>query len=1586
MRQKILLLLTILFTLLSGALSVEQTHSAETSNFTTLRAVDSGTFNEYRYKITKEFFVLQSTFEIDKVIDEGAANKILNYAKTWYNYLPDNLTNENNYNRLVIALSKWIKYPTNDVNYEGIKGALQTYLLDSDIQEVTWTIEADPVVWNAPLVTTLRARVNDPSGSQATSTTYAWWMDVAGKRKVIGTKPSLSYTFTQEWNYIVFLDVKSSHRNTKWNIDVLPYSWQIGIKVEEKIASVIFRISGEKLPSNDEIKFSPEEASYWLIFDATSSVPSTWTKFLETSWDFGNGVTKSYTGWPRIERVIYSREWEYDAVLRLKTNQLNTIVKNFRVLVHKPIASITTSQDEWYIGDKFVFKAVSHGTQSSLSYIWEVIDLDADNILIKKTGNVFNYSFKDKWRYSIKLKITDAAGNFDVDTADIYINSRPPIASFRASIPMSNKPNQVYLDASSSFDADFSDDGKLKYSWTIDGQEVNLENPNDSGSTGFYTFSTIWEHSVILQVEDLDEITAIQKDSVNITSTLSLDFESFPRVIQREGSIKLVANSPDARFYEWDFGDGQAKAWADSTLTHSYSRSWVFAVKLTVRWDDNKSNSYSKLVYVWDSKNPVSVIGMSKKAWFEFPIEEGVCEWNDAYIVSRQDNITFTSNESINTDWLAAGLTTSWKIDQDKYSSEPSRTITFDELGCTPVKLTVKSISDKTTDAQTIWVKVKNIKPTLTALSIAPVDINSDPVIVNLTAVWAKDEDWVIQSYLWFYTTDADDAPQDFRVTKTPTTNFVLPKIPGSYYFWVVLKDNNEEKTSSEDVIGRNSITLVWDNVNTPIVELSVSDSSTLIGDEIVFSTTAENVLWRSIETASKFSWDFDGDWFYDMETDAWSTTYTYKKSWTFYPKVKVKHKGFSNTRTLTVNVANKLVSDFSYISIWNKYVFLDQSQWVIDNVKWDLWDWTNKQNESNFVHTYDDKKSVHSVELTVAEGTKTKKSTQDVTRDLRNIVAARKDGLNVFSHPSVDKDWTITIDEETSIFMYLGDSRWDHTYYGIDYDIDIDSDINASKDDDIDNLNNSSYKSGDPEEIILNDRREQTIRLFLLDWDLNTLDSKDIKIVKTYIVEQEEIDPSTIAFEWVSESARIKIEKLKIMISELEGETRIKWMKYIQKLQDNWDDDMEKTKTILEFEGFLWESWAETTGDIIDLLESLLVEWESEGSEKLIAFNALKALTPGWIECLVEEWTCSELMIEKLESIKNSSDVDFNIATWKEILEVIALDKSMETKDKLDFKAILQVLVYSGLGNVPEEIVKDVEKEDEENPAVSQSPDDGSLLAFLKSIGWWAAGIVGFIIFLMIIFWTLDFLKNRKSWESFEDFVDDKTWDDILWEISETKTDPLAMDEVADPITTEEVKTNKIVEEVPKSNDVVPDWLGNTESTATVDSGLELGNDNKADTFDFWASDDGIKDPFANSPEVIPEKVEEVIPEVIPEPIEDDPFDLDEDTKVSDETPDWLKDSFTENTENTEEKTWIETTDDKIDVVPVEELKVADEKTSIITTPTDNSFDLDIDTKVSDDTPDWLKDSLTDKLPKKADISIPEESIQKNQSKKKLF
>jgi hypothetical protein len=49
--------------------------------------------------------------------------------------------------------------------------------------------------------------------------------------------------------------------------------------------------------------------------------------------------------------------------------------------------------------------------------------------------------------------------------------------------------------------------------------------------------------------------------------------------------------------------------------------------------------------------------------------------------------------------------------------------------------MTVKSERDKRTNASEIWVKVENMKPTISALKIAPIDLNTDPVIVNVSAL-----------------------------------------------------------------------------------------------------------------------------------------------------------------------------------------------------------------------------------------------------------------------------------------------------------------------------------------------------------------------------------------------------------------------------------------------------------------------------------------------------------------------------------------------------------------------------------------------------------------------------------------------------------------------------------------------------------------------------------------------------------------------------------------------------------------------------------------------------------------------------------
>jgi len=125
---------------------------------------------------------------------------------------------------------------------------------------------------------------------------------------------------------------------------------------------------------------------------------------------------------------------------------------------------------------------------------------------------------------------------------------------------------------------------------------------------------------------------------------------------------------------------------------------------------------------------------------------------------------------------------------------------------------------------------VENIPPVLNSLNVEVVNAQTDPVVVNVSAVGAKDLDGVIQSYLWYYYTDVDNEPQDFRSTSQGSTTFVLPKITGNYYFVLIMKDSNEARITSDDATGSKFFTtLAGDNINTPLIEFYVNDSSVII-------------------------------------------------------------------------------------------------------------------------------------------------------------------------------------------------------------------------------------------------------------------------------------------------------------------------------------------------------------------------------------------------------------------------------------------------------------------------------------------------------------------------------------------------------------------------------------------------------------------------------------------------------------------------------------------------------------------------------------------------------------------------------------
>lgn len=1523
-------------------------------DFTVFRDIDRQTFNEYRYLMVQEIMALRQYFELNWEISQTNAQSLIRYAETGYNYLKDDLVNKWYFNELDTALKRWIQDPDSRANYNDIIETLDNYIFDVKIEQLVWSIRANPQAWNAPLITTFRSDIKDPSGTTIPNWNYSWWIDEGWTRRVIWTWPSINYTFPEEWNFTVFLDVRSNHRNSKWYTDVLPYSDKIVVEVREKIASVILKVNGVNIWNNEEIKFTPDDAGWWLIVDATSSTPTSGTKFKRTVWDFWNGIKKDYDGSPKMERVVYWKEWNYDMTLELTTNENKTVKKALRINIHDPIATINSNKDDWFIGDTFNFSTRSSIADKNLTFTWRIIDILWDKEIYTTNSKSFKYEFQNKWRYNVQLNVKDVTWRNDVDTKIIYINSRPPIADFTFTIPDRSKPNRVLLNGSKSYDLDVSDKWKLRYAWIIEWERVVIDNIDEVWAIWYYTFTSIWEKDVVLEVTDTDNLKWTVTKKVKIDSILSVDFTALPRIITRWDKINFSAISPEARYFEWDFGD---KFWDVTTsplASNTFEVAWKYNVKLRVTDDKEKTNEITKSIFVAPSDKPYAFIDIWFWATQEPEFDESACDtW--AYVVDRTQSVNLRWDESINTRWESRWLSYTWKIWVNKFFREKNTTYKFDELGCFPIKLTVKDDTTGATHATDTNIIVKNLLPTLSVIDLAIEDETKDPMIVKATAMGASDLDGVIQSYLWYFYTDGDRDPQWFRITSINQTTFVIPKISGTYYFVVVMEDNNWSKFSSEDLDSSSfSIRMTWDNADTPLIDLKVDKSNILIWENITFRASVKNILGQDITSSAEFAWDFDGDGFYDEQTKEPTITYSYEKSGTFYAKLRVKHKWLTNTRNVQIIVANELKPEFSFKSIWDTIVIFNKSEWRYDKITWDMWDGNKVRDKESFVYVYEDWKSAHTVELRISEWTKIKNIKKDIQKDMRELLALKQsEWIYFFANRDIE-DGVITLRTEDEVFVFLWEQEWVE-HYGIDYNIDVDSDLNGVKDDDTDNITEPSYNNSGIQKISLDDSKIQTFRIFTIDVDGDIIWSKDIQIVKEYVKDQ--IDINSINFWDVSDSEKERIERLKTLIQDMDEWNRLKSMEFLQRLQSEWWDSGEKTRIILEFEWYIDSVGDKDSDEMISILESFLLEWDEDWEIRNMAYNVVKNLLPTTLSGYDE-------IISRLDMIKQDpNDTENNRVLGMEILESIADTTQISNEDKLTIKTQLQVLIYWDISNIPDDIKDEVKKE---NSKLWWWVLSGIMMIF-KIILWLIILILLWVVGLFI--WYKLTNKNSNIW--FQDFIIEMTSDtkkqktpptDIFDTVDDI--DPFAsVDDMSStpPATTEVDRTKSLsdeesIDDLEIKQENLPDWLKWSSSQSTD----ELSGDSAWLDFAFtW--DTSTSGPSLSSPAI--DTSDDELPDWLT-PSTDDPFDA------------WVSE-------------WDEIV--KSDTIPT----VSDDIFEFwdIDTPTESSSvaddaeNLDIivtETPIDDESPNWLGGSEEQALtPEQIPISWEaelEENIRKNE------
>lgn len=754
----------------------------------------------------------------------------------------------------------------------------------------------------------------------------------------------------------------SGSRNSRGFTDVLPFSSSVAIEVKPKLGEVVLLVNGVNVSNMDSLKISPLIANQGVIFDASASRAIGNGRIIETTWEFGNGNRLNYRGTPIIERQIYANQGNYPIKFSFKTNDGQELKKEFQLIVRDPSAVIKIDKDTAHVGESLTFSAESHyGESKNTTYTWEVQD-DAGNRTIKSAnGTTLTHEFDATGTYLVTLRARSANGTIDADSKRISIEAREPIVALdQPKIVSSELPNTFVFDAGKSYDPDTNSRTGLIYTWRVNNQRVELNNPTNNGARGELTFDSLGENTVSVTVTNPSGKVATAEQTFRVTSLLSAEIRISPQVTQVGQPVNFIANAPYADFFTWNMGDGSAQVSNSArTAQHTFQRAGIYNVTLTVnRGGGSEQNTVTRKIYVTDMSNPLAIIQASNSS-NSVVQEDNICHNEPAWMVNRGESTTFDASQSVNTDGNTSNLDYTWRY-MGKVSTNNRITETFGDLGCFPIELTVRSKLSGASNTTKQYIQLKNHPPELTNIStsVDSTKKDSQKVVVKATANGVQDPDGVVVSYIWYYTTESDPEPQNIQISQNPSMTFVLPNVTEKYYFGVILEDNDGARVNSADILQR-STPLIIDNANgniyLPLITLSTSKTNAKVGEKIRFSVDAKTIIGTNVTSKSQYAWDFDGDGRIDERSSGPSIEYAYPKAGTYNMRVRVTHNGVSNTKYQTVYVRNELKASVQAYKIpGDKLYLLNTSEGVYDKVLWNFGE-TNSDSLYSLVLDFDD-------------------------------------------------------------------------------------------------------------------------------------------------------------------------------------------------------------------------------------------------------------------------------------------------------------------------------------------------------------------------------------------------------------------------------------------------------------------------------------------------------------------------------------------------------------------------------------------------------------------------------------------------------
>ncbi|MCW3984946.1 MAG: PKD domain-containing protein [Candidatus Bathyarchaeota archaeon] len=250
--------------------------------------------------------------------------------------------------------------------------------------------------------------------------------------------------------------------------------------------------------------------------------------------------------------------------------------------IELPVASFTYLPTAPDTGETVTFDASeSYDPNGTIvRYLWDFGDGT------NETGEVTTHTYANNGNYTVTLIVTDNNGLTDKTSADIKVLNKLPIVSFTESATSVLTDENIYFNATESYDPDGSIVG---YFWDFG------DGTNTTGLTVEHAYSDDGNYTVTLTATDDDGDTASTTATKTVLNRppVSIFTESAETVYTSEVITFNASGSydPDGTIvsYFWDFSDGTNASGA--IVEHTYIDNGNYTVTLTVTDDDGATAS-----------------------------------------------------------------------------------------------------------------------------------------------------------------------------------------------------------------------------------------------------------------------------------------------------------------------------------------------------------------------------------------------------------------------------------------------------------------------------------------------------------------------------------------------------------------------------------------------------------------------------------------------------------------------------------------------------------------------------------------------------------------------------------------------------------------------------------------------------------------------------------------------------------------------------------------------------------------------------------------------------------------------------------